>query len=449
MFHQKKHEMMYDDSTTNKLLDSGVYSVYKPDMTEKKRIFKRREHTIITGMWYVFILSCLLWWLPLFGQMIAGYIGGRKAGSPFKGVLVAVIPVFLIFLLFVGIDQGYFPFLVTIVGIPSMVMTGVQNFSPHAASYISGIYDSLMSLVGLNGNSFFIIVVFGLIGGIMADMNKKEIIHASGNQHFYDALFGKFSGASLSKFADMVAERVIWTLSTIDYGGRSLIGRMHSEPSAIGFQDLRKLPTTPTPFALPAHHSEHASYQSEKAFDYDAYDSKPFQDGEFERMKKIAPNAQPLRSQPRKEPDPFEGEFGISHRDLSDESLTKEWKEHKRNIERGKTGQKYRRDFNNNTEKLYSKKITGSIKSKEKRDAEIYNSEGSLINKIEDKKKGSSKKVNFPKQKVPSLVSRALSTDEEVNPKTKEKIIHSATPPEQKEHGENVRTKKLQSYDRL
>lgn len=447
MFHRKKHEMMYDDVATNKLLNSGVYSVYKPDMAEEKRIFKRREHNILAGIGYVFIFSCLLWWLPLFGQMIAGYIGGRKAGSPIKGVMVAVIPVFILFLIFVGMDQGYLPFLGAVVGIPSTIMTGVQSFSPSAASYLSGIYVSLKSLVGLNSNGFFIIVVFGLIGGMMADMNKKEIIHAGGNQHFYDALFGKFSGASLNKLADMVAERVIWTLNTIDYGGRNLIGRMHSEPSAIGFEDLRKLPTTSPAFTLPAHNGGLTSYQSEKAFAYDAHDAQPSHEGEFEQMRKIAPKAPPHRIQPRNEKqNSLEENWGISHRDLSEESLTKDWKEHKRIIDGGKSGRNYRRDINNAPEELYSKKMPIKSNQKEKSDAEIYDNEGNLLNKSESKRKGTSKNL---KQKVPSLVSRALAADEEVNAKASEEMEPTDNLQHKKDRSRSVRTKTSQPYDRL
>lgn len=448
MFRRKKQEMMYGDFVTNKLLSNGIYSVYKPDVNDEKRIFKRREHPILTGIWYVFILSCLLWWLPLFGQMIAGYIGGRKAGTPMKGVLVALIPVFFIFLLFIGMDQGYFPFLMSIVSIPHNLMTGVNSLSPQAASYLSGIYNNLKTVVGLDGNGFFIILVFGFIGGIMADMNKKEIVHASGNQHFYDALFERFSGAGLSKFADMVAERVFWTLSTIDHGSKNLIGRMHNRPNAIGFENLQKLPTTPSAFALPAHDNEPISYQPERDIKYDAqdtHDAHTFQQGEFEKMKKIAPNTSSQRIYPRNgRNDHLEEDWGIDHRDLSEESLPKTWKEHNRAIERGKKDQRYRRDFNNSTEKLNLKKNSTRSRPNEKREALIYDNEGNLQNKIEEKRKNN---VKFPKRKVPPLISRALSADEVV--KAKEKKEKQTTTEDEKDRKEIVRAKPSNLYDRL
>ncbi len=460
--------MMYGDATTNKLLNNGVYSVHNEDVTEERRPFERREHNFLSGMWYVFILSILLWWLPLFGQMIAGYLGGRKAGTPIKGVIVAVIPVFIIVLFMVGMDMGMLPFLGTIAGIPTMIMNGIQGFSPNAAYYISGIYTSLRSLVGLNANGFFIIVVFGLIGGMMADMNRKEIIHATGNEHFYDAMFGRFSGASLSKFADMVAERVIWTLGMIDHGGRNLIGRLHSEPNAFAFGELRKLPAPSAAYALPAHSGGPSSYQPENAFGYDA---QPNRDDEFMHMRNIAPKGPPVTYSSKRDPQdsflqmknitptgpqmrsrkeqqyPLEEEWGISHRDLSEESLIKTWKEHERNIERGKYGPRYRRDVNKASEKLYGKKNPAKTKPKDKRDALIYDNKGNLIDKSKTPKKALSKSS---KQKMPSLVTRALIADKEVMAKAREKTPQTALSVEQKDETRRpVKTKSTQSYDRL
>src|SRR3972149_538877 len=46
----------------------------------------RFGHHASYSMWgamkYVLVLSVLLWWLPTFGQMIAGYIGGGGGGGP-------------------------------------------------------------------------------------------------------------------------------------------------------------------------------------------------------------------------------------------------------------------------------------------------------------------------------------------------------------------------------
>jgi len=58
---------------------------------------------------YTFFLSILLWWLPIFGQMIAGYVGGRRAGTPWKAVVAAMIPVAIFFLVITAMDVGIIP----------------------------------------------------------------------------------------------------------------------------------------------------------------------------------------------------------------------------------------------------------------------------------------------------------------------------------------------------
>ena len=50
---------------------------------------KKFEGPVVYSFWsavkYTFTLSLLLWWLPIFGQMIAGYVGGRRAGVALEG----------------------------------------------------------------------------------------------------------------------------------------------------------------------------------------------------------------------------------------------------------------------------------------------------------------------------------------------------------------------------
>ena len=37
-------------------------------------------------------LSLVLWWVPLFGPFVAGYVGGAKAGSVTKALLATIFP---------------------------------------------------------------------------------------------------------------------------------------------------------------------------------------------------------------------------------------------------------------------------------------------------------------------------------------------------------------------
>jgi hypothetical protein len=40
----------------------------------------------------MFLLSVLLFWLPVIGPLVAGFVGGRKAGSFGNAILAAILP---------------------------------------------------------------------------------------------------------------------------------------------------------------------------------------------------------------------------------------------------------------------------------------------------------------------------------------------------------------------
>lgn len=48
--------------------------------------------SLILAMIWMAVLSLLLFWLPLLGPLIAGFVGGHTAGSAGRGVLAAILP---------------------------------------------------------------------------------------------------------------------------------------------------------------------------------------------------------------------------------------------------------------------------------------------------------------------------------------------------------------------
>jgi hypothetical protein len=48
------------------------------------------------GMVWMLVLSVLLFWLPILGPLIAGFVGGRKSGSVGNAILAALLPGLLI-----------------------------------------------------------------------------------------------------------------------------------------------------------------------------------------------------------------------------------------------------------------------------------------------------------------------------------------------------------------
>ncbi|HIH01503.1 TPA: hypothetical protein HA259_05445 [Thermoplasmata archaeon] len=154
---------------------------------------KFKSSTVVYSFWsaskYTLILSIVLWWLPLFGQMIAGYVGGRRAGGPWKGVAAAIIPVACLYIVLTGFDSGFFPSHVLGVAIaPAAVSASLSESIPFISPYIQFSSEYLGSFVSaLAGaspygiNTYVVTVAFAYVGGILAEQSRREIEYNSGN----------------------------------------------------------------------------------------------------------------------------------------------------------------------------------------------------------------------------------------------------------------------------
>ncbi len=57
---------------------------------------QQRPGSIGSASMWMFVLSILLFWLPVVGPLIAGFIGGRKAGSVGNALIAALLPAVII-----------------------------------------------------------------------------------------------------------------------------------------------------------------------------------------------------------------------------------------------------------------------------------------------------------------------------------------------------------------
>lgn len=132
----------------------------------------------------IFILAVLLWWLPQsMGYMVAGYVGGRRAGSPWKAIFAALIPIVIIWGMATGYDAGYArPQIDFLAGLPASIATAVGNSVPFlqpytqfAVEYLTTFVRALQSLFGMGTNGYLVTVAFAYIGGIVAAQARREI----------------------------------------------------------------------------------------------------------------------------------------------------------------------------------------------------------------------------------------------------------------------------------
>lgn len=154
---------------------------------------KFKSSGVVYSFWsaakYTLVLSIVLWWLPLFGQMIAGYVGGRRAGGPWKGVAAAIIPVACLYVVLTGFDSGFFPSHILGVAVaPAAVSASLGQSIPFISPYIQFSSEYVGSFVAaLAGsspygiNTYVVTVAFAYVGGILAEQSRREIEFTSGS----------------------------------------------------------------------------------------------------------------------------------------------------------------------------------------------------------------------------------------------------------------------------
>ena len=173
--------------------DEGKRVPYRLASYEHDHEGKRFKSTnVVYSFWsaskYVLILSLMLWWLPMFGQMIAGYVGGRRAGGPWKGVAASIVPVVCLYAVMSGFDSGFLPSHAFGVAIaPAAIGASLTHSVPFLSPYLQFSSDYVGSFVNaLEGaspygiNTYVLTVAFAYVGGVLAQQNRREIEYTSG-----------------------------------------------------------------------------------------------------------------------------------------------------------------------------------------------------------------------------------------------------------------------------
>lgn len=161
---------------------------YEQDHEGKKFKSSRVVYSFWSASKYVLILSLMLWWLPMFGQMIAGYVGGRRAGGPWKGVAASIVPVVCLYSVIMGFEQGILPshlFGVAIApaALGAALTDGIPLISPYlqfSSDYVGSFVKMLEGSSPYGINVYVLTVAFAYIGGVLAEQNRREIEYNSG-----------------------------------------------------------------------------------------------------------------------------------------------------------------------------------------------------------------------------------------------------------------------------
>ncbi len=130
------------------------------------------------GIGVMLIFSVLLWWFPIFGASIAGYLGGRKSGN----VKRAVISSLVISAIFILLGYSMMPFRSGIIkSVGNYLLYGlvpVSSSSLVSASnlmtYFYSSYGVIYTFTILVPSSVIILIIFSIIGGYVTDMKESE-----------------------------------------------------------------------------------------------------------------------------------------------------------------------------------------------------------------------------------------------------------------------------------
>ena len=122
------------------------------------------------------IMSLTLWWVPYLGPMAAGFMGGRKAGSFVRAIIVGVVSCILVLLitglLSVGVSALY----------AGEYAETVQGFSAELYELLGALSDYLETFIVVTDTGFefeqstyFLVGAMAAIGGVFAEQSRREV----------------------------------------------------------------------------------------------------------------------------------------------------------------------------------------------------------------------------------------------------------------------------------
>ena len=132
-----------------------------------------------SGTFLTIILLFVLGWIPMIGQGIAGFIGGRRAGSPMRGLTASVLGTVTVIAIMFFAVEGLRAVNSAIISDPEGEIAAIASSYP----VVEQILDAALGYArGLFGNADFTIdlapyaltIPFGIIGGIVSDQSQKE-----------------------------------------------------------------------------------------------------------------------------------------------------------------------------------------------------------------------------------------------------------------------------------
>ncbi len=141
---------------------------------ERTVIHHAARYGIVRGMTWTVILSALLFWLPVAGPAIAGYVGGRKSGGPLRAVIAVIIPALVMLILLAAISENMDLIPTSMVTGTEVDLDSIAEVPTAAVPLLSGLEQSINAWAATPPDVVFIMLAFALVGGSLSSLRRRE-----------------------------------------------------------------------------------------------------------------------------------------------------------------------------------------------------------------------------------------------------------------------------------
>jgi len=102
-----------------------------------------QKGSVLAGFFWMLIISILLFWVPTVGPLIAGIVGGKKAGGVGNAILAALLPAILlgVFLFFFASVLAGAPLIGMVAGAGAFVLVAANVIPLLIGAVIGGILN--------------------------------------------------------------------------------------------------------------------------------------------------------------------------------------------------------------------------------------------------------------------------------------------------------------------
>jgi hypothetical protein len=119
-----------------------------------------------------FVLISLLWWLPLFGPMIVGYVVGKRSENAKYGGIATTIPAITFFIISYLISIGYL--IIPVIAFPTNIdPSGILRYINNTENAIAFYLGNYLNFLKYAPPYFAIMIIFGIVGGALAKPQQE------------------------------------------------------------------------------------------------------------------------------------------------------------------------------------------------------------------------------------------------------------------------------------